>query len=658
MSKAKCFTANAAWVCLLVLSLSTIAFAETQEEMLQPYSLPGIVYDQNTHFQVTESSYLNVSVDTTETVKLTIQSAPETIEMMLEPATTASSTMLTVGGLVPGKAYYKYQDDLHYAEILTADANGMISFVQDLTSRHAIHILTHHSTLFVADDATGGDCSRIGVWTPETKTCQLTTDLTETVQIDSSGITLDGNGHTITGSGSGYGVLVQGSKSNVTIKNLNITNFTNGIQLLEYVSNSTITGNHLYGNASGVEIWWVCYYNVVSDNIIEGNSSWSVHLNRYSYMNRVENNTISGNHSGVAVIHCYSTNYVSNNTIDSNTWHGIQIVWACGTEVNENMISRNYTGIIMTAPGCESWCRTGITRNTISNNSYGLNVGSMGTYWVYQNNFIDNVLQYSVYYSSYGNYTTFYLPLPEGGNYWSNYDTSEEGCSDIDGNGFCDAPLALITSNDEYPRVRPYVPNETPVANASGDQTLLFDPALNGSHVTLDGTGSSDPDGDQLSYTWSWDGGSATGASVAVLLPRGTTTVTLTVNDGRGGTSTDTVNINVRYTFSGFLQPLNLGKPFKTGSTIPVKFQITGAGGAIVTDSVASISTVSLLRAEPTGESIEGTSDMPDSGSLFRYDETSLQYIYNLQTDSFNETMRIIATLDDGTSYTIDIGMK
>jgi PKD repeat protein len=67
-----------------------------------------------------------------------------------------------------------------------------------------------------------------------------------------------------------------------------------------------------------------------------------------------------------------------------------------------------------------------------------------------------------------------------------------------------------------------------------------------GEVLSLDGTGSSDPDGDTLTYSWDLgDGTTATGAVVthSYTLP-GTYTVTLTVNDGELS-DTDTVAILV-----------------------------------------------------------------------------------------------------------------
>lgn len=86
--------------------------------------------------------------------------------------------------------------------------------------------------------------------------------------------------------------------------------------------------------------------------------------------------------------------------------------------------------------------------------------------------------------------------------------------------------------------------NRPPVANAGPDQ-FVEQTSSQGANVTLNGTGSSDPDNDTLTYYWNWTGGSATGAAPTALFPPGNTTVTLRVTDGQFN-ATDTVNIIVQ----------------------------------------------------------------------------------------------------------------
>lgn len=85
--------------------------------------------------------------------------------------------------------------------------------------------------------------------------------------------------------------------------------------------------------------------------------------------------------------------------------------------------------------------------------------------------------------------------------------------------------------------------NQPPLADAGPDQTVE-QTSPEGANVTLNGTGSSDPNNDTLSYFWNWTGGSASGISPTVMLPPGMTNITLMVDDGEFN-STDTVIITV-----------------------------------------------------------------------------------------------------------------
>jgi len=64
--------------------------------------------------------------------------------------------------------------------------------------------------------------------------------------------------------------------------------------------------------------------------------------------------------------------------------------------------------------------------------------------------------------------------------------------------------------------------------------------------VTLDGSGSYDPDGDPLTYTWTWDSYVAHGVSPTIELSLGGATITLVVNDGKVDSEPDTVDVFVK----------------------------------------------------------------------------------------------------------------
>jgi hypothetical protein len=85
-----------------------------------------------------------------------------------------------------------------------------------------------------------------------------------------------------------------------------------------------------------------------------------------------------------------------------------------------------------------------------------------------------------------------------------------------------------------------------PVADAGNDRLVMDDDNSGSQSVTLNGSGSYDPDGGDLTYAWT-EGGTeiATGVSPDVLLTVGTHTIILTVTDDEGDTATDTIIIIV-----------------------------------------------------------------------------------------------------------------
>jgi len=93
--------------------------------------------------------------------------------------------------------------------------------------------------------------------------------------------------------------------------------------------------------------------------------------------------------------------------------------------------------------------------------------------------------------------------------------------------------------------------NNAPNADGGSDQTVE-QTSLQGASVTLDGSGSSDPDGDQLTYTWREGNtiiaGPTTSSTSNVTLNLGVHTITLEVDDGNGATDSDTVVIEVEDT--------------------------------------------------------------------------------------------------------------
>ncbi len=88
--------------------------------------------------------------------------------------------------------------------------------------------------------------------------------------------------------------------------------------------------------------------------------------------------------------------------------------------------------------------------------------------------------------------------------------------------------------------------NTSPTANAGPNQTLTLAAGQSSIAVTLNGSGSSDPDGTISAYNWTGNPDPANTVSPSVTLAAGSHTFTLVVTDNNGATSAaDTVNITV-----------------------------------------------------------------------------------------------------------------
>jgi ELWxxDGT repeat protein len=89
------------------------------------------------------------------------------------------------------------------------------------------------------------------------------------------------------------------------------------------------------------------------------------------------------------------------------------------------------------------------------------------------------------------------------------------------------------------------ISNQSPVADAGPDYTVEL-----GSPVTLDGSGSHDPDGDPLTYDWRDAAGVSLGDANATTLTLGLGIhdITLTVRDEHGGAASDLARVTVKDT--------------------------------------------------------------------------------------------------------------
>jgi len=384
------------------------ALAEDIDSSELFFKTPGSTQGTGTFFKITDSRYLNIVLETSEAVRLNLESIPKIISLNIGAAEdNIDPVVLFLGGLEPNKTYYKYQNSYKNETVFIADENGNYIWSQDLSEPLHIWIQEQKSTIFIPEQ-----CSNYGVWDSITSTCILDQDLAESIEITENNVTLDCNGHIISAV-SGYAIYIN-DKENSSIKNCTITNSFYGINLV------------------------------------------------YSSQNTITNNTFSNNQGPGLNIAYSSYNEIINNIINLNIWYGIQMIGAQDNLIKNNVISsNNYLGIDIDKSALTPPEETEISRNTIIENTISLNgIGGIEVHhclnnYIYHNNFIDN--QTWLGSQNYQYPSAFWdNGYPGGGNYWSDYTGVDEFSGSnqdrLGSDGIGDTPvLFTYYSRDRYP---------------------------------------------------------------------------------------------------------------------------------------------------------------------------------------------------------------
>ena len=333
----------------LALLMITPAITFAEDALLEP-QISGKIEGTGSYFEITDSEYLNISLQSTEEITIDLESTPRMISLDISSSTDFTSTDLTISGLEPYKTYYKYEDSYKNKAVFVSNENGNYSFVQDLTQPHHIWIQETPGTIFMPED-----CDTYGIWNTTTSTCTLNQDLYESVEITENNITLDCAGHSITGAdtGTGYGVYVN-RKINIAVKNCTINNFGVGIRLVAS-DNNVISENSVSNNSTGIGL-------SNSDN------------------NSLINNTANLNSCGI-YLHYSNDNTIDSNIFSENSSNGISLFISQYNIFNSNSILNNKFGVYLYASG-----GTTMSSNIISNNQYNFGVYATGEYdFAFQN---------------------------------------------------------------------------------------------------------------------------------------------------------------------------------------------------------------------------------------------------------------------------------
>lgn len=227
---------------------------------------------------------------------------------------------------------------------------------------------------------------------------------------DSFGISIIGNNIT---ANRYFGIDLHGSSSNIIIGNI-ITNNYYGIHLYSS-SNNSIIGNTISNSFEGIMGASSSNYNNVSRNTVT-HCDYGVVFNENSFGNGVIGNILTDNGDGV-VIDYSSNNVISDNNITANT-RGIYLHYSSNNIIIGNNITKNDKGI---------WLRSSYDNK------------------FYHNYFVYNLQQVGVEITGFAN--VWDNGFPSGGNYWSNY-----AGPDDNKDGFGDVPYVIDVKNaDRYP---------------------------------------------------------------------------------------------------------------------------------------------------------------------------------------------------------------
>jgi parallel beta-helix repeat protein len=252
----------------------------------------------------------------------------------------------------------------------------------------------------------------------------LSEDHSGMIFIEADGITLDGNGHTITGPGISNwnstqrmwdiatGITVKG-RTGVTVKNCHVTNFAYGL-ILDRSDGNVLFNNTVYENFWGGVIVSFSVNNTLLDNTVYGTQD--------------------------AVTAGFSIEMSFGNTFKGNVAYANGIGFGLGEferaifAEERGFVPEEYKGNIFEA------------NTVIDNTQAGFHIGSIlnktfsNTF--FHNNLINNAIQAGV---PLGYANTWDDGFPSGGNYWSDY----KGV-DADGDGIGDTPYVILSVSWEF----------------------------------------------------------------------------------------------------------------------------------------------------------------------------------------------------------------
>lgn len=206
--------------------------------------------------------------------------------------------------------------------------------------------------------------------------------------VGADGVTIDLSGHTITGLGSGVGILVTG-RTGVRITDGAITGFAAAV--LTNASTAVVIDHiEFAGNLEGIDLQAGSVGNTIKDNVFRDSATRAIMLRANSRANEIKGNVFSGNRLGVLVFGG-TFNTLKDNSISGSTLAGIRLnVIATGNVLKDNTLTANAVGIEFLVTPTGSATGNELKDNEIVANTCGLKGPAAGNI-LKDNRFAGNV---------------------------------------------------------------------------------------------------------------------------------------------------------------------------------------------------------------------------------------------------------------------------